>query len=1378
MAAFAQPGDRSRFIGGDEPVAHPNFDIRTYVDDPAWPAKADAAEYLRKFGAPELLAQDLAVTHVSGVARLEAEHPGVVIENNAATRGVELVTAPAGRFLTAPSGDRVTTLRGFLSVNAAAYGVTAAQVGDLEVVADYMNPAGNMGYAEFEQRFHGIPVFQGLIRGGFTARGELSRTTGLLAQGIDASMLTIRPSLSAAQAVSMASDLVGWAVPEASLVERPSTLEGHVQFGQTGIAGEPSAWLVYFPLAPGVARLAWATQLLGDPDGYLIVLDAGDGTMLFRKNLTNYQTQPATYNVYTSDSPAPSSPTPALPGANFQAPTVARQTVTLIGNEPPFTFNNLGWINDNTNLTEGNNVQAGLDLVSPEGMEFTTIVTGSPNRTFSHDYNPAPGSPAPGDDPATAAFRNGEVVNLFYWTNRFHDLTYLYGFTEAARNFQDDNFGRGGYGFDRIQAEGQDYSGLNNANFQTGIDLVPGRMQMYIFTAGSAVNRSSGIDQDVILHELTHGLSNRLHNNASGLGGSIMSGGMGEGWSDFYARALLSTASENVNGVYAMGGWVTHRLVGNGYTDNYYYGIRRFPYAVLAATGGPSNRPFNPLTFADIDPAQIDLTDGAYPRGPIGSDEAYVVHNVGEVWASALFEVRARFITRLGFTEGNRRILQFVTDGMKLDPVNPTMPQGRDAILAAAGASGNDPADVADIWAGFAARGLGVLAEVVNIGGGTVIESFLTPTDPATPRFSIGDLSQAEGNAGTTTFTFTVTLANPTGAESRVSFVTGDGSATEGTTFTANTPVTIPIYGPASTYPVPLNVSGLAGTITSVAVQIEDLSHGYPPDLDLLLVGPGGERSMLLSDVGGNFEVIDIDVTFRDGATPAPSNAQLRSGAYAPTDYQPGDVLPAPAPAGPYQTPLSVFNGTNPNGTWNLYLADDACCLESGSLAGYSLLITTTAAPGDYRWTAGQLVFPPGTTSVPVAVTVIGDTAVEPNETLVVNLSAPTRAVVGDGQGVGTIINDDSPPAAVPTSVSDAYTTAFHTPLSVAAPGVLANDSTNGGGVMSAALVSGPTNGTLALAPDGSFVYTPNFAFVGPDSFSYRAVNLVGSGNMATVTLTVTPPTTVQPPNNLRVDSVVGNVVTLRWDTMPIGPQAVQFILEGGVLPGEVLASFPTGSPSPIFTFVAPSGSFFIRMHGELGGDRSGASNEVSLHVNVPVAPSAPVNLLGLVNGDTVDLAWKNTFEGGPATGLVLDVTGSLAVSVLLGVTERFNFTPVPGGTYTFRVRQTNPGGSSAPSDPVTLSFPAVCSGAPGMPANFLGYRVGNTAYVVWDPPAAGPTPTSYLLDVAGGFAGSFATSDRTLSGVVGPGSYEVRVMAVNACGVSTFTPVQVITVP
>src|SRR5262249_23128813 len=162
----------------------------------------------------------------------------------------------------------------------------------------------------------------------------------------------------------------------------------------------------------------------------------------------------------------------------------------------------------------------------------------------------------------------------------------------------------GGVAGDLVLAQGQDFSGTINANFLTQPDGTPGRMQMYIFP-GPTPDRSSGIDHDVLLHELTHGVSNRLHGNASGLA-TTMAGGMGEGWSDFYARALLSTAGEAVGGIYPAGGWVTYQIDGV-YTDNYYYGIRRFPYAVKTTVGGAFNRPHNPLTFADIDAAQANI---------------------------------------------------------------------------------------------------------------------------------------------------------------------------------------------------------------------------------------------------------------------------------------------------------------------------------------------------------------------------------------------------------------------------------------------------------------------------------------------------------------------------------------------------------------------------------------------------------------------------------------------------------------------------------------------------------------------------------------------------------------------------------------------------
>ena len=92
-----------------------------------------------------------------------------------------------------------------------------------------------------------------------------------------------------------------------------------------------------------------------------------------------------------------------------------------------------------------------------------------------------------GQDPST--YTNAAVVELFYWNNWMHDKLYALGFTEAARNFQSNNFGRGGLGNDAVQADAQDGSGVNNANFTTPGDGSPGRMQMYIFNGPNPGSR-------------------------------------------------------------------------------------------------------------------------------------------------------------------------------------------------------------------------------------------------------------------------------------------------------------------------------------------------------------------------------------------------------------------------------------------------------------------------------------------------------------------------------------------------------------------------------------------------------------------------------------------------------------------------------------------------------------------------------------------------------------------------------------------------------------------------------------------------------------------------------------------------------------------------
>jgi hypothetical protein len=166
-----------------------------------------------------------------------------------------------------------------------------------------------------------------------------------------------------------------------------------------------------------------------------------------------------------------------------------------------------------------------------------------------------------------------------------------------------------------------------------------------------------------------------------------------------------------------------------------------------------------------------------------------------------------------------------------------------------------------------------------------------------------------------------------------------------------------------------------------------------------------------------------------------------------------------------------------------------------------------------------------------------------------------------------------------------------------------------------------------------------------------------------------------------------------------------------------------------------------------------------------------------MVNGSALQLAWRNTFGGGPPATIVLDVSGPVNTSLPVGATETFAAT-VPAGTYTLSVRATNAGGTSASSNAVTLSVPAACSGIPLPPANFLAYTSANTIHVVWDPPVSGPAAASYVLHVTGSVNLTVPLGQRSIIGAVPPGTYNLSVSAANACGIGPATAVQTIVVP
>jgi subtilisin-like proprotein convertase family protein len=124
-------------------------------------------------------------------------------------------------------------------------------------------------------------------------------------------------------------------------------------------------------------------------------------------------------------------------------------------------------------------------------------------------------------------------------------------------------------------------------------------------------------------------------------------------------------------------------------------------------------------------------------------------------------------------------------------------------------------------------------------------------------------------------------------------------------------------------------------------VSLTGISHTYPDDLDVLLVGPAGQKVLLMSDAGGGTDINNATLTFDDAAASTlPDASAIVSGTYKPTDFGTGDIFPSPAPGGPYGTTLSAFNGLNPNGTWSLYVLDDAASDSGGIAGGWSLKFT------------------------------------------------------------------------------------------------------------------------------------------------------------------------------------------------------------------------------------------------------------------------------------------------------------------------------------------------------------------------------------------------------------------------------------------------------
>jgi len=688
-------------LGGLAPVADdhdhglPPFDVR--LDDAGVRARLDA----------------LADTPVMR-QRLEARRtlmrrlPGLALDLNEALATPEFVRSTRS-FLTrrAPGADARAVVRGYVADHRDLFGIDPGQLDTARVTRDAVTAHNGVRSIWWQQEIDGVEVVGCDLRANVLPDGRIVSIGSRMLPAPSLAAARARPApLTPGQAVDTAARSVGVAGlgPLATLeragpgrvirFERPAALQA-----------PPTAEFVYFPVAFDDVRPAWRCVVgaAGDSSVYEVILDAATGRTLSRENLVKFGGGAGTYRVWTGDSPAPMTPGPAAPDGT-QAPVVARDLITIEALDP--VASPLGWIGAGLNETVGNNVDAHLDL-NADNIPDVPRPQGSPFRVFDFPVDLAM-------EPTT--YRDAVVAQGFYIANWFHDVIYGLGFTEGFSNFQSDNFGRGGLGGDAISLDIQDGAGTNNAQFfGNGVDGASARVQMFIFD-GPTPDRDGGLDNQVLIHELVHGVSIRLH---GGLGGT-QGFGMGEGWSDFFALAMLADATEDPDAVYPVGGYTTFDAFATGFADNYYFGIRRYPYSTDPAV--------NPLTFADISPAQFAV-DPAVPANPVfGSSDPSEVHNIGEIWCNVLWEARSRLIAAHGFAVGNDLSMRLALDGMKLTTTSsPSMVQARDGILLA-DLVNNAGADRCLLWDAFAERGLGGGAQSANAGVTTIVEAFDVPT--------------------------------------------------------------------------------------------------------------------------------------------------------------------------------------------------------------------------------------------------------------------------------------------------------------------------------------------------------------------------------------------------------------------------------------------------------------------------------------------------------------------------------------------------------------------------------------------------------------------------------------------------------------------------
>ena len=286
-----------------------------------------------------------------------------------------------------------------------------------------------------------------------------------------------------------------------------------------------------------------------------------------------------------------------------------------------------------------------------------------------------------------------------------------------------------------------------------------------------------------------------------------------------------------------------------------------------------------------------------------------------------------------------------------------------------------------------------------------------------------------------------------------------------------------------------------------------------------------------------------------------------------------------------------------------------------------------------------------------------------------------------------------------PVAQDDGYGTDEDAPLTVAAPGVLANDGDADGDPLAAVLVTGPAHGTLTLHADGSFAYTPAANFNGGDAFTYQASDGRAYSNVASVTITVAsvPDAPVAQDDRLQT-----------YEDLPLTVPAPGVLANDGDGDGDPLTAVLMDGPAHGTLALNPDGSFTYAPAANFNGsdaftykasDGSPTSNLATVTITVSAVPDAPVagdDSYSTSQGTPIQvlrpgvLANDSDADGDRLSALL--VTGPAHGRLTLNTDGSFTYTPAAGffgqDSFTYQASDGLRGGNKSNVATVTITVP------------------------------------------------------------------------------------------